>query len=224
MRKMNTEIWNAQFVSLPNTQKKLSSKSRRNKKYHPELNIFSLCNSSPEFSVVLLHAKLPFVADGSVWLGHVLANGYTSKLLCSCRNLFGPFVLAVFYPLTFPLHKIRNKVCEHGCLCLSPHQRLQLGVTRNLLCENGLQWGRSCWILWRISGSLTCGIGGFWGCGGGKTASSLQLSQPKSQLEWRKAAKTTHFLPAVDICLSWWDVSCVFFPTKAMYWSASCPG
>lgn len=41
-------------------------KQVKNKKYHPELNIFSLCNSSLEFSVVLLHAKLPFMADGSV--------------------------------------------------------------------------------------------------------------------------------------------------------------
>lgn len=103
---MGTEILRALFVSLPNTLKKFSSKARRSKKHHPELNIFSLCNSSPGFYVVLLHAKLPFMAEGIVWLGHVLANGYTSELSCSCRNLFGLFVLAVFSSLILPLAKI----------------------------------------------------------------------------------------------------------------------
>lgn len=104
--------------------------------------------------------------------------------------------------------------------CLSPHphttSQVQPGVARNPLCENGqttlaeLLDALGNWAsltFYCVIGDLklllfTLWDGGMWGRGGGKTASSLQLSQRKAQLEWRKAAKTTHFLPAADICLS----------------------
>lgn len=49
---------------------------------------FLYATSIHKFSIVLLHAKLSLIADRSVWLGHVRAHRYTSKLLRSCSNLF----------------------------------------------------------------------------------------------------------------------------------------
>lgn len=149
------------------------------------------------------------------------------------------FLLLHSYPLWPSLFTRTETRFVNRVDSLSPPSVITTGFYSETRCvKMGYSWAMAMGFFWRIWESVTCGIGdiqlflfprwdgGCGGCGGGKNASSFQLSQRKSQLESRKASaeKTTHFLPAADICLSWWEVSCVFFPLKARHWNTSCSG